>query len=87
MESCKQVAGKRPQQSPVGHSPIGDQKPKEIDARRLAQPAFVAKPEFCDFVVVQQAHDQIDLGGFQRRNFVLQPIARARAWHDRQPPG
>jgi hypothetical protein len=47
---------------------------------------FSSKAEFADFLRFEEAYDDIDTLLSPTRYLVVEPVAGARATHDRQPP-
>jgi hypothetical protein len=46
--------------------------------------SFSTNPEFSDFLLFKKAYDDIDTCGAPSRNFVVEPVASARAADDGQ---
>lgn len=67
-----------------GDAAIGERKGEELQMRRAAEREFAFETELRDLLGLEQAHDKINSISFPALNLVLQPIAGARAWHDRQ---
>src|SRR5262249_28418411 len=68
------------------HTTIGDRECYKLESTRLAQLLLGAQVQASDFVWCQERNNGIDAGAPPGREFVVKPVAAARARRYRQMP-
>ncbi len=69
-----------------GNATIRDRKGNELDIRGPAKQRHLTEVQLGDLVRLEEADDKVDALGSPTGDLILEPIARPRTRHDRQPP-